>query len=105
MTYTCTEPRCRWKRDNGDHPDLPHAVWWGCTPRPPAPLRKGDVVRRTGLPDLEPEVVATVGWDEGRGWQITFCHHGWFTGPNDPADYEVVGGHVQPDIFELLETA
>lgn len=43
MTYSCIEPRCRWSAFNGPHPNLLHAVWWGCTERPARPYAPGDL--------------------------------------------------------------
>lgn len=108
MTYSCTEKRCRWAAFNGPHPDLIHAVWWGCTKRPARPYEPGALVVDVHDPEGAAYPVDHCEWDSGTGWHVVvrYAAGQWGLVRKDVAwvrPATPVVGHVQPDIFELLE--
>lgn len=108
MAYHCTEPRCRWAAFNGAHPDLFHAVWWGCTKRPARPFQPGDLVVDVHDPQDTPHPVDHCEWEEGRGWHVVVRYRDdrWGLVRKELAWVRLVtpaAGHSQPALFDLLE--
>lgn len=104
--FACAEPRCRWAAFNGDHPDLIHAVWWGCTKRPARPYQPGDLVVDMYDPGEAPYPVDHCEWDSGRGWHVVvrYSDGQWGLVRKEAAWvrlFATADGHVQPDLFDL----
>jgi hypothetical protein len=103
VTYQCTEPRCRWAAFNGTHPNLIHAVWWGCTRRTSAPFRPGDVVTYVDVPEIPPTPVKGCHWDGGTGWHVELEPNSAYHTPDRFRLVAAAAGHTQPALFDLLE--
>lgn len=107
--YVCGNELCRWAAFNGEHPNRIHAVWWGCTSRPPAPFARGVLVIHVADPKQPAVPVERCEWDSGTGWHVVvrYAPGKWGTVRHEPtmlAVYVPPSSPVQPSLFEL-ETA
>lgn len=99
--YACGVELCRWAAFNGPHPDMLHAVWWGCTPRPARPFEPGELVSHVTEPTGAQYPVERCEWDSGTGWHVVVRYRDdqWGTVREDP-DRLVRRGAIQPELFD-----